>query len=436
MANNFFNLENLINSVAKSTNPYIGNILNNLWSSTSLSSEKYKSPFNDYGSLVASGSQPSYLKNNLADFTYFTIEEVRDRIKEFISGSFIPDTINELIKYLSDRFLKIETRINSNGNVVNYVVDTKTRKSIPAAQIHPTLSHSAILSRDLRQKIKPLLGNTSPSDAFSSWQGMSFVFENSENNVGYTVSHNNQGYIGKVYAYATSDIEMNKKIIKQAQIKGISLIIPEYYEGSAKLGKLVSGLPILIKTQSLKAEIINKSLSHSLLTESWGIGLKQSYVNMFNDAKKSGIVDKVDDNIVDFVSVKNKKQKAKDLEEFKRKFLKKEETNDFVYGDTEEDIGFAGLSGNEKTRNKERSFAIIREKLPNGLYQSIVWDTDYNEEAPLNPNCLPFGQYKWQNEKGEQLGNAVVSLKGIAFEEIDYSVKKQRKNELSNKMKV
>lgn len=328
-----------------------------------------------------------------SNFAKFTIEEARERISSLIDGEFLVESLQELIDYLKDRSLALEGRI-LQGKSINFLVDTKTKQSLPAAQVHPSLSNSNTKSLELRGVVRKLVGSSDPTHVFDSWQAMEMVMDNSANGYGYTVS-DNTGYLGKVYEYATNNADENMAIIRRARAEGVQLILPS--ANSADIHDLVPGMPILRASKSMKAADVHPSMDHARLTTVFGETMISAYKEMAKKAESFGHGE----------TAPSRGQTAEivSLKDFKARYA----TTKFeeVVAEDDDAMGFGGLAG---VYDDTREIGLRRGSDMSGSL--AVWDFDRKAEIDMSPNCLPEGEYKRYASDGSLEGYSYIGNKG------------------------
>ena len=371
------------------------------------------SPFGDFGLLVASGSKPLPIAKTIREVAVFSIEEARERIKSFITGRFVPESVADLVHYLNERFLRLETRMLPQG-ATNFLVDKKTNRSVPAAQVDPRLSHKAMLLAELKGAMRRNFGAADPAASVHSWEGMKLVLENDDSGLGYTVVAN-QGWIGRVHAVASTDPAENLSVIRSARAKGIELVLPEARGGSAARGELIPGMPILVRSHSLKAEAIHPGLSHERLSKVIGTGMDEAFIRMADRARSAGQTFRSGPSNV--VSIETFR---KDREEFRRRFVRKAPVDEFE-DHIDED---AGLGFGSDTASSKRDIVVRATRDASELY---VFDKDLNEEVLISLRSLPEGRYRLENEAGKQVGWTEVGRGGaVRYRDMNGNLVKSR----------
>lgn len=318
----------------------------------------------------------------------FTIEEAKERLQSFLDGSFVPATLQDLIEYLGDRFLRIETHSHKDGGTVNYLVDTRSGASVPAHQVDPRLSHGMMLQTRLREVMRQQFGSISPTQAFQSWQGMMFASDDDTNGIGYTVS-GREAWYGRIHAVASNDPEKNLEILRKAEAAGIQLIIPNRPGDSPET--MVGGMPILRRIQSMRAADLNPSLAHENLSMSFGKSMFTAYEEMFDRMEST----KATEAKLSSVSVS--------VADFQSRFLRKPDEEAVVETAPEND--FDGFDGPEA-----RDIVIRRENTVD--LRLFVFDRDDGERIGILPSQLIPGEYIRETEFGIHEGFTVVNEKG------------------------
>lgn len=384
-------LNDILENAARRLDTLSGSRLSRLLSTTSLVAPS-DLPFEDYGYLVAAGSQPLPIANQIRDIAIFTVDEARERIVDFIEGRFHPDSISELVEYLRDKMISIETRILPNGLAANYLVDLKTNKSVPAAQVDERLSHKRMLALSFRTAAKELVGyDTQPAEAFHTWEGLKMAFENHPRNVGYTV-FNGKAYLGRVYAVAGTDVEENLEIIRRARNKGIDLIVPAVKDGANGPNVIVPGMPFLVKVNSLPAESIHPGLSHEAMSKAFGMGMPQTFLRNAASMRAR-----------DEGEIHSEEEARAALSQFVRK--KSASEDEFPKVD-DRTVGFEAPE-----RDTDVSEYVVREVGGSNPYL-YVFDATWDEEPGFAVASLAEGRYNRETEDGRHVGYTDVRADG------------------------
>lgn len=344
------------------------------------------SPFGGFGAIVASGSRPLPLGHSIKEAAIFTVEEAKDRLVAFIDGRYVPGSLADLIEYLGERFMRLETRILPGGRVANYLVDTRTSQSVAAAQVDPKLGHAALLAAHLRASLRREIGRSEPAEAFHSWQGMMLVLDNAASGNGYTVSAGT-AWFGKIHAVASSDHGKNLAIVREARARGIDLVLPTRQEGP--VSELVAGMPILVRSRSMKAADVHPGLAHQKLSLAFGKGMAETFDGLGQRSRLAGDMGRED--------------KVVSMEAFRRKFIR---TNREQEEAADNSLGFGGVGGEHGTRD-----LVIRRTTGEEL-QFYVFDRDFFEEVPIAPGALPPGRYVRETVDGTPEGYTEVGQGG------------------------
>jgi hypothetical protein len=332
-----------------------------------------------------------------SDFARFTIDEARERLAALVDGDFFVDSFQDLMEYLKERSLALETRI-FNGNIINFLVDAKTKQSVPAAQVHPSLSHQNMRALEMRGSLKRVVGSSDPAQAFGNWQGMSMLLEQSSENLGYTVS-GDTGYFGKKYAVATANADENMAIIRRARSEGVELIVPNRL--GHEPGDMVAGMPILRKSKSMDASLVHSSLDQRNLTLAFG----QTMFDLYEELGRKNSSGPAATRAID-----TKTAEVLSFEDFKARYTApKNVVNEFADSD-DDGLGFGGLVEPVKKTSGKRSIALRRGADSAGSL--AVWDADNEFELQMAPNCLPEGEYQRLAVNGELEGYSIVGQRG------------------------
>ena len=391
------------------------------------------SPFDGFGAVVAAGSRPRPISQFIKETAQFTVEEARERLADFIGGTFVPETIQGLIDYLGERFMRLETRIAAGGRLANYLVDVRSSQAVPAAQVDARLSHAAILGDRLRSALRRQIGKDAPADAFDSWQGMMLVLDDQPGGFGYTAT-GDVGWYGKIHAIASADREENIRIVREARSKGIELVLPKAQEGPVT--NLVAGMPILVRSQSMKAADVHPELDHAHLVSAFArraperrrTGMAEAFSRLAERARLAPAPAPFPAPAAAPVPrpaagpsrpapqssrpaarrPEPRRDEAQEdrnsnvifLQSFHRKFVRPRDD------EHEEDasLGFGGLGGLHGERD-----LVVRRDDEGRLY---VFDRDLSEEVPISPQSLPAGRYERESSAGKTEGYTEVGTGG------------------------
>lgn len=361
------------------------------------------SPFDSFGAVMAAGSKPLPIGHAFKEAAIFTVEEARERIASFIDGRFVPEGLSELLEYLGERFMRLETRI-VGGYAANFLVDSKSNQAIPAVQVDPRLSHAAILAAGLRKSLRDRIGRDSPAEAFHSWQGMMLVLDDAPGGTGYTVS-GDTAWFGEIHAIASADRAENVAIVREARRRGLDLVLPRMQEGPVT--NLVAGMPILVRSRSMKAAEVDPRLSHASLSAEFASldpdrrrrGMAETFGHMGDRSRQAARLGGAGPSARSASQARN--GNVIFLESFHRKFVRPSR-------DAEEDmsLGFGGLGGQQGERD-----LVIRQASADGR-SLCVFDRDLSEEVPIAPSSLPAGRYAREDMNGIKAGYTEVGNGG------------------------
>ena len=326
------------------------------------------------------------LTETIREVATFTIDEARDRLQAFLDGSFVPESIHDLIEYLGEKFLRIETHSHRDGQTVNYLVDTRSGAAVPAHQVDPRLSHAAMLQTRLRESMRRQFGSTSPASAFTSWQGMMFASDDDPSGVSYTVS-GKEAWYGRIYGIASTDPEANRLMLEKARAAGVELIVPHRVGDSAS--EMIAGMPVLRRVASVRAENLNPAFSHDNLSLAFGKSMFTAYEEMFSSSRTKAAA------LGGSVAIST--------EDFLSKFIRSAD-DDIPSFAGDDDEGFASEESGVRD-------LVVRRAASDDL-RLYVFDRDLEEEIAISPQNLLPGEYERETERGEHEGYTIVNEEG------------------------
>jgi len=239
-----------------------------------------------------------------------------------------------------------------------------------------------------------------------------------------------RGFIGLPYAIASADTRENLRMIAEAKVKGLELVLPEVKRGDQDKGVLVAGIPILVKSRregdevvqvSYPAEVVNPLMDYNLLSASWGEDMIKAYQGMAAAAKQQGAMFDpkpakaapkavpVDgyENVVDYQAsavAMNPKYQAF----FDTIVVKEPEPYIPPEADDADDPIFQA-----EARMTERDFRVrVNEELTDVYVydfeeKSVLVDGKTGEQTPVSK--LPAGRYPLEDHFGGELGFTYVS---------------------------
>ncbi len=376
--------QNLIEGFARRIDEVSGNRFGNwLKDSTGLTPLPGFLSKSNFGVVKAlqSTRKPPSLGDMLLETVNYAIDEARERLSSLVNGSFIPGGVHELFTYLKEHSYDLESRINKiTGEITNFLVDMKSKTAIPAVQVDPSLSHASVLKLSLASRLRQQIGHDAPAAAFGSWSGMTWTRDSIQSKYGYTVERN-QGYFGRVVGIVSDNETENAKMFAEFKSRGIDVIVPRTHEGT---GKPVTGMPILSRANSMKAEEVHKGLDHVALSEKFGGGMIDHYVKMATQAKSPRAAVAVAQNM--------------SRDDFNRMFLR-----------VEKDIEPISPSAFGFDANVAESDIVIR---TNAQGKHYAWDRGAKKEALSAVNCLPYGEYERFDAQNKLVGYTTVGDNG------------------------
>jgi hypothetical protein len=155
---------------------------------------------------------------------------------------------------------------------------------------------------------------------------------------------------------------------------------------------MIAGMPILRRTQSVKAVDLNPALAHETLSLAFGKSMFTAYEEMFERLETRNAAEAE----AQAVSVS--------MADFQSRFLRKPEDDqpNTVPADNGFDDGFGASS--------ERDL-VIRRAVGNQL-RLFVFDRDHDEEVSISPSQLIPGEYARETENGTHEGYTIVNEQG------------------------
>lgn len=398
----------------------ISGLVEKLLAATAMTPVVRRGGFDNFGAVV--GVRPSNMTllretyEQISENVEFGVEEARRRLKSFVEGKVAFKAFGEMTSYLSGKLLKIETRIYGNGRSANYLVDSVTRKAVPAAQVDRRLSVNgvkkmmgstieeeavaksrtskrnpeAIAAFEIRGLVRDLMsGGKLP---FKSWSEMDFTLRNVADDRRYTVQ-GGKAWIGREYAVASDDPKENLAIFARAKADGLKLVVPAALEKDAKEGKLEPGMPILLRAGAAPAAMVDPALAHGTLERAFGESLFA--FNRERRARSRGRG--FSSNVVSITQVK-----ADDfLQRFKRR-------------DVDEGVSVEreGAFGGVVAAVDATKVTIRRIIGDDGRSKLIVRDSGTDSEMSIDARSLPANVYPLEDSYGIAVGFMRVDEQG------------------------
>ena len=240
---------------------------------------RQRNPFDGYGVTAIPG--PSRVPPKAKSLQGFDVAEARKRLRDFISGTFKPASVNELLEHMAKKYLRLELRL-FDGRSVNYVVDEATRKGVPASAVDARLSRPGIQrlfgnapvkavtpeEKDAQNLRARNAGRMMVLEAngtlFKDWDDVAFTAPILFGGREFTVQ-GAETYVGQGYAVASSDPARNLALVRKARAEGVDVILPAETRERAEKGDLVPNMPILVRQGAIRASLIHPSMHFDAL---------------------------------------------------------------------------------------------------------------------------------------------------------------------------
>lgn len=375
-----------------------------------------RSPF-DFGVTRANQFAPrKKVQPALAREVGFSIADARDRIREFLDGSYNPKRLGDLLGYLTSRMLKLEARRTRDGNSSHYIVDMLTKQAVPAAAVDPRLSRPGIARKygssieaeadRVRQSRSPeerlahtlrnenaarLLSADADATPFNDWEDLSFsapaMFRGRE-----FAAQGKDIWVGVVFDRASDDPEFNRQILARARAEGRKLIIPALTKEDALAGRFTPGMPILLRDGAVRTRFIDATLSYQKLSEKFG----KSPHEHFRDMQRRYA------NQASELSAANGGSKVVELDAFRAQFRRA------APAPVQAEVRPVAQVAAPATK----SFAIRHEVDENGNEQLAIVDLETGAARPFDPKALTPGRYPKEDGFGLPAGTMVISAEG------------------------
>lgn len=363
--------------------------------------------FDHFGVLSArrlASPTPSVLQS-VTSAAAFTAKEARNRLRDFVSGNYTPSSIRSLASHLNGLFMRLESRKYGSAPPTNYLVDTVSHRSIPAAMVDNRLTarglrrlfgaasaaHRAeaapVRQRNpeaipLHNSMLPYLRSAGNGAPFKDWDDLRFMTPVLLAGREYTVQ-GNKGFFGHPLDHAQDDPEANLAILRRAHAEGKRVVIPARTPEDARAGRLIPGMPILLKEGAVPAEDVASTLEADFLEKEFGEGLQEHYRKLAERAAPEAAATPAA-NVVS-------------IAEFKAKFARKEKAPE---PEPASGFGFGGQADDLDLTN-----VALRSELDDyGRERLVVWDTKNDAEVALGPHMLPAGTYPKEDGYGLSLG--------------------------------
>lgn len=407
----------------------ISGLVEKLLAATAMTPVVRRGGFDNFGAVV--GVRPSNMTllretyEQISENVEFGVEEARRRLKSFVEGKVAFKAFGEMTSYLSGKLMKIETRIYGNGRSANYLVDSVTRKAVPAANVDRRLSVNgvkkmmgstieeeavaksraskrnpeAVAAFEIRGMVRDLMsGGKLP---FKSWSEMDFTLRNVADDRRYTVQ-GGKAWIGREYAVASDDPKENLAIFARAKADGLKLVVPAALEKDAREGKLEAGMPILLRSGAAPAAMIDPGLAHGTLERAFGESLFQ--FNRERRERSRGRSGFSPSNVVSITQVK--------ADDFLQRF-KRRDTDDGT--PVEREGAFGGV-----VAAVDATKVVIRRVIgDDGRSKLTVRDAGTDSEMSIDTRSLPANVYPLEDSYGIAVGFMRVDEQGslVHFDE-------------------
>lgn len=391
-----------------------GSITNRIKSSTSLAgifSTTKVDPFGSYGvTAVLDAKNVAKTEFRTNSGYAFTVDDAKKRVPELVANTFSPDTLKDIVGYLGERLLRLETWVMKAGPL-NMLVDMQSQKAVPAAAVSNKLSYVNNLKFGLQSDLRIQTGGLSPAAAFKSWDGMMYELGSSLGNIGYTMSKG-QAYLGKVFS-DEHDTRSLRQIAIDAKAKNISLILPT--DDGTLSGKRIAGLPVLMRLKSLPAEQVHPGLSQEKLTFAFGKTLIETLEQKAKDKASRIAAEAVPGAKFDLSAfLKPKAQRDAEREAVNRvdntpAFF----VEDLVQRSPLQEVGLGAALSDEHIAETDRVRNLTIREASDSSGRYVVYCNDLNMELDVSISDLPANKYIRENHNGESLGLVEVSDSGL-----------------------
>lgn len=266
---------------------------------TGLTAPSGSDPFATFGVLAAGKVAPMRRAKPAGEFS---ASDARTRIADFLSGSYKPGSLPDLVEYLAQRFLRLESRQQGNGQFTNYLVDMSGKVALLAAAVDRRLSSKGIAQMfgrtlDAESQVRRRRIQDSPEmvdarmlrgelAAVFHREGLvpdedwaSFEITMSAMSRGRVVTaQGGEVIVGFEAGLASEDPQENLRLMRRLQAEGRRCFYPAATAEDARAGKLVPGMPIVLRDGAVRTRMIDGNrLSMQALSRKFG----QSYFDYY-----------------------------------------------------------------------------------------------------------------------------------------------------------
>jgi len=351
-----------------------------------------------------------------------TLSDIRERIKEFLDGSFDPKRLQDLLNYLSERMLRLETRRSPDGSIANYLVDGHTQQPVLASLVDGRLSRPGIArafgrtieaeAEEVRRRIARtpeqvlamtlrnqnagrLLTADNAVTPFEDWDDVMFsapaMFDGRE-----VCLQGDELWIGTTLALASEDPEENRRMMKKAQLEGRRLIYPAASPADVAAGRLTPGMPILLKEGAIRMRMIDPRLSGDHLSVAFGLTLRERFMQMQQ---------RYSSKMKELRSGRAADDKVVDLAAFRRQFAR---TAVAAPAPVIRSVPLVSQQASKATTD----YSIRHEIGHDGREKILLIDRRSGDEILFRPSEASAGRYVKEDGFGLPSGYLIVDAKG------------------------
>ncbi len=349
----------------------------------------------------------------------FDVAEARGRIADFAGNSYKPRSLQEMVSYLAERFLRLESRRQVNGQFVNYLVDVRSRVALLAAAVDRRLSSQGIAQmfgrtldaeaevrrrrlQDAPEMVDARVLRADLASAFhrdglvpdSDWES----FEVTMGAMGrgrVVMAQGNEIVVGFEAARASEDPAENLRMMRRMQAEGRRCFFPALSADDARAGRLVPGMPVVLREGAVRTRMIDPDrLSMQALQRKFG----QSFYDYYASRPRREALSERQagpSNVLD-------------IQKFKRRPNVPAVAS--VVSDPVPAVAAQARRGGPVEPSSR--FHVRHELERGGSERLLVVDRETNEARDLGDTALPAGRYQKQDVFGMPAGFLVVDSEG------------------------